>query len=205
MLDVGPPNQRNTMVLNPPPPPSLKNCLQEPASTGQPHLSFPPVCLVYWERRGEGVSGEQPNEHDCCHFGKAATEGQASGFRPPGHRAALETAAPAWAELCAQTSGEEAANLQIPAQTRQLPSARKVLLIKPVHLITGRSIKYFSRCFRCSLWALVKAGEACDQGCWPCGAGARSPLAWTRPAPSATQSALPHLLCRLAKAQSVIT
>lgn len=64
----------------------------------------------------------------------------------------------------ARASREEAANLQIPAQTRRLPFARKVLLMKPVHLITERPIKYFSRCLLGSLWALVKADEASDQG-----------------------------------------
>lgn len=134
--------------------------------------------------------GGKPDERACCCFGKAAAGGQASGPRPGlAHPtgAALEVQTrqrgrAQRAELCAAASREEAANLQIPAQTRRRRSARKLLLIKPVHLITGRSFKNFSRCFRGSLWALVKAGEASDQGCWPCGAGARSPLAWTRPA-----------------------
>lgn len=108
------------------------------------------------------------------------------------------------AELCAHTSWEEAANLQIPAHTRRLPSAHK-LLIKLVHLIMGRTIKYVSRCFRSSLWVLVKAAEASDQGCWLCSAAAWSPLSWTLGLPSTAQSAGTHLLRRLVKAQSIIT
>lgn len=108
------------------------------------------------------------------------------------------------AELCATASQGEAANLQIPAQTLRLPSARKVLLIKPVHLITGRSNKYLSRCFRCSLWALVKAAEASDQGCQPRSAGARSPLARARLAPGTAMR--PRSFAeRRAQAQNVIT
>lgn len=83
------------------------------------------------------------------------------------------------AELCAPASWEEVVNLQIPEHTRRLPSAHKLLLIKPVHLIIGRTIKYVSRCFRSSLWVLVKAAEASDQGCWLCSAAAWSPLSWT--------------------------
>ena len=54
-----------------------------------------------------------------------------------------------------------------PSTAPQQPSTHKLLLIKPAGLIMGCSIKYVSRCFRCSLRDLVKAGEASDQGCWP--------------------------------------
>lgn len=205
-----PPNQRNTTVLNSPPPPHLQNYLQEPASTGRPHLKFPPVCLLTSCGAGSSqmsmtavVLARLPQKSRPVGLPLGPPTPARASQTPRGRFGSTDAAA--WAQLCAPTSQEEAANLQIPARTRQLPSARKLLLIKPVHLITGRSIKCFSRCFRCSLWALVKAGEASDQGGWPCGAGAGSPLAWTRPAPSAAQSALAHLLCRLAKARSVIT
>lgn len=70
-----------------------------------------------------------------------------------------------------------------PSRAPQQPSTHKLLLIKPAGLITGCSIKYVSRCFRCSLRVLVKAGEASDQGCWPCELSAHSPLARTRLSP----------------------
>lgn len=65
-----------------------------------------------------------------------------------------------------------------PNTAPQQPSTHKLLLIKPAGLIMGCSIKYVSRCFRCSLRVLVKAGEASDQGCWPCKHSAHPPLAW---------------------------
>ena len=111
------------------------------------------------------------------------------------------------AKLCALASWEEAANLQIPVHTRWLSSAHKLLLIKPVPLITGRTIKYVSRCFRMQPVSLVKAGEASDQGCWPCGTqhGRVVPSRLDAQSPSTAQSARIHLFCRLVKAQSIIT
>ena len=70
-----------------------------------------------------------------------------------------------------------------PSTAPEQPSTHKFLLIKPAGLIMGCSIKYVSRCFRCSLRVLVKAGGASDQGRWPCELSAHSPRAWTRSCP----------------------
>lgn len=208
----GPSHERNTLSHSPHSLPISKKTSRRarfPRAT-QFSTVFPPVRLII--SVGGGVRwGHQMNVTEVLARllrGWGRTSGPRPGAHRP-HRASLEAQPPPRgraqrAELCAPASREEAANLQIPTQTRRLPSARKVLLIKLVHLITGRAIKYFSRCFRCSLWALVKAGEASDQGCWPCGAGARCPLAWTRLAPRTTIRP-GSFAVRLAEAQSVIT
>jgi hypothetical protein len=147
-------------------------------------------------------------EPNCCHFGKAVARGSPMapclGFTDP-HRATLDVQTPGRARsagraLCSRPPGTRLQIFRSQHSPGRLSSARKLLLIKPVRLITGCSIKYFSRCFRCSLRVLVKAGEASDQECWPCEHCAPSPPAWTSLSPSTAQSGLSHLLCCLSKA-----
>lgn len=160
----GPWKEKNTVVHESHPPSSLTLLTTSELSSS---------LLRYVEGGGRGGADERV----CCRFGKAAaryrppdSQSPRSGFYSRCGGGALSPAQQA--ELCASASREAAANLQIPGHTRRFPSAHKLLLIKPVPLITGRTIKSVSRCFRSSLWALLKAGEASDQGCWPRGAGA---------------------------------
>lgn len=183
-----------------PPLPSLRKMPPTASFHRATASSFHPVRLVRLHARW----GHRMMQRGCCRFGNAVAGGQAPG--PP--LGFADPTGPPW--MCRHTSAcalsgqsfvpraswDEAANLQIPAQTPRLPSARKLLLIKPVHLITGCSIKYFSRCFRCSLRALVKAGEACDQGGRPCEGRARSPLSWTCLSPILYNP--PSLICSVA-------
>lgn len=176
------------VVHLPQPPPGLQICLPAPVCTGRPRLKFS-SCVPYQSWSGAG--GDQTSVTAVVQA--RLLQGVGAGLWTP----ALDAQSPRGrfgspgaprgraqrAELCAPASQGEAANLQISAQTHRLPSACKVLLIKPVHLITGRSNKYLSRCFRCSLWALVKAAKASDQGCRPHSTGAGSRFAGTLPAP----------------------
>lgn len=140
MLGKGPSNDRNTTVHSPHPPPNLKNCLHQPFH-GASTPDLPPVGPVISARGGAGRrAGERAPGAPEARPPARVRYGQSSA-RPPGRR------------LRTSTSRRGLAGFP--------PSLTS--LIKPVHLITGRSIKYFYRFFRCSLWALVKAGEASDQ------------------------------------------
>lgn len=163
-----------SVVHRPQPPPGLQKCLPAPVYTGRPRLKFSPVCLI---RDGAGLEDQTSVTGGSGEA--AAGVGRVSlDSRPE----CPETHGQLWKLRRlprARTAGRACSGLprggcqpSRSAQALRLPSASKVLLIKPVHLITGRSNKYLSRCFRCSLWALVKAAEASDQGCRPCSAGA---------------------------------
>lgn len=153
-------------------------------------LRVPPVCLV--------ISKAWGNCWDCCCF---CCRGQSPGPLPWVHRCHRA----AWifrhqyvhtqrVELCVPGLLGGDSKPSGPNTAPQQPSTHKLLLIKPAGLIMGCSIKYVSRCFRCSLRVLVKAGEASDQGCWPCKHSAHPPLAWM---PGCACLQVPHNLALL--------